>query len=230
MADPSRPKRRKPGPADRQRRKCKAKTTAGAPCRNYAITGATVCHAHGGRAPQTAKAAAKRAEEERLARAATRAARKAGLLEPGADEDPLRVMLLELGRAGAMARLYGEAVAELLFGEGRMYVYPDDDEEDGRPAILELGDRFLARLAVSDKAPVILSLYADERDRHARLGKLVVDAGLADRLVAAEEAVVAMLEEALDAAAADVGLDHAKQAQLRDRLGARLELIAGGAA
>ena len=38
---------------------CQAHTTAGVPCRNPAIRGATVCRSHGGSAPQV-KAAARR--------------------------------------------------------------------------------------------------------------------------------------------------------------------------
>ena len=39
---------------------CSARRTNGEACKNYAMAGATVCHAHGGRAPQVRAAAENR--------------------------------------------------------------------------------------------------------------------------------------------------------------------------
>lgn len=44
---------------------CHAKRTNGEPCANYAMMGATVCHAHGGRAPQVRGKAVERVTEAR---------------------------------------------------------------------------------------------------------------------------------------------------------------------
>jgi hypothetical protein len=45
---------------------CKAQTRTGEPCRNFAILGGRVCHAHGGRAPQVKRAAERRYTEAEL--------------------------------------------------------------------------------------------------------------------------------------------------------------------
>jgi hypothetical protein len=47
---------------------CSAKRTNGQPCRAYAITGGTVCAAHGGRAPQVQHAARRRIALDQISR------------------------------------------------------------------------------------------------------------------------------------------------------------------
>lgn len=57
----------------RWRRWCRARRGDGAPCRAYAITGGTVCVAHGGAAPRVRQAAAVRLAEESIQRSLDRA-------------------------------------------------------------------------------------------------------------------------------------------------------------
>lgn len=50
----------------RPARRCCARTTAGAPCKCYAMQGGRVCRVHGGAAPQVREAAKRRLLQRRL--------------------------------------------------------------------------------------------------------------------------------------------------------------------
>jgi hypothetical protein len=56
--------------------RCHARRTSGEACGNYAMHGGHVCHAHGGRAPQTRKAAAIRMTKAWVEREVSRLAER----------------------------------------------------------------------------------------------------------------------------------------------------------
>lgn len=72
--------------------RCTATNTNGEPCKRAAELGTPVCHYHGGKAPQTLKAADRREKEETAARAAA-------LLGVPVDTDPHRALIEELRRS-----------------------------------------------------------------------------------------------------------------------------------
>lgn len=90
----------------RQARKCTGRRTDGNPCGNYAVNGATVCAAHGGRAPQVKAKARENLAEERLERLLYRYQ-----AEPCAS--PLEALQRLAGRALALEQAIGEKVNEL---------------------------------------------------------------------------------------------------------------------
>lgn len=64
----------------RPRVRCHGHRSAdGQPCRNFAMRGTVVCHAHGGRAPQVRRAARFRLAEAATDALAARAARRHGI-------------------------------------------------------------------------------------------------------------------------------------------------------
>lgn len=72
--------------------RCHAHRTNGEPCGNYAMHGASVCHAHGGRAPAVRKAAQRRMVEATLSREVTRL-----LMSEQVRQEALRPWTRELG-------------------------------------------------------------------------------------------------------------------------------------
>ena len=86
--------------------RCSAKTRDGRPCRAHAIRGATVCGAHGGRAPQTREAA-----KRRLAAAAAR--KKLAELDVEPLGDPFEALEDLAAEAVALKGLLADRVAAL---------------------------------------------------------------------------------------------------------------------
>jgi len=87
-------------------RRCHARTSAGNPCRKYAILGATVCATHGGSAPQVRAKA-----QQRLLEAADPAAAMLVHLALNGDTEQVRLQAAKdiLDRAGLSAKQLVEA-------------------------------------------------------------------------------------------------------------------------
>ena len=170
--------------------KCSAHSSrTGKPCKQWAVRGATVCAAHGGRAPQVKAAAARRlalgeaiVELEQLGRP------------------------IEIEPADAMLEMVYEAAGNVAFYRRRVQ---DLDQLAGGPQ----GEDILAVLGgggkegreISSKAPpaivgrvdprnwraerhVLVGLYDEERERLMRWSKMCRDAGVDERRIKLAEA------------------------------------------
>ncbi len=97
----------KPGCPGHNPRKCpKHKTGTSEPCGRYPVKGATVCPAHGGKAPQVKAAAERRVVEENLRKAVGRLVAEPVL-------HPMKELQLLAGKAKAWMEVCEQHIAEL---------------------------------------------------------------------------------------------------------------------
>lgn len=125
---------RKPGTTAQGEERCRATSRAtGEQCRQYAMTGLTVCHFHGG-AQKTAKAKSARAKLEKRANREIRTQLKQGDVRKQAVRDPLE----------SLARLAGEiqVMKDVLADR----VERAESRANGR------SDRYIAELAAYERA------------------------------------------------------------------------------
>lgn len=134
--------------------KCSAHTSAGNPCKNNAIRGGTVCHKHGGSAPQVRAKAEQRVAKMKVGDA---------LRKMGVDHvDPMDGLLKEVTRSASLLNVYSSLVSEL------------ETQKDGIYGANHLNDF---------EPHVLVLMFNNERDRFAKLCKMAIDAGLEERTV-----------------------------------------------
>jgi hypothetical protein len=203
------------------------------PCANAPIKGGTVCHAHGGQAPQIRRAAAVRAEVESWGLGDTTA-------DPG--EILLRLVTQSAMRAERYAKLLEqayEAAERLKQVDADQPVIDAASESDED----ELPERQVARkdlervFQVGGVAALIGKTYgisttghifesgealrglakleADERDRCANFAAKAIAAGLAKRQVEIAEAQAKIVVRAIEAALDIAGVSDMQRTQAR---------------
>lgn len=158
-------------------RRCGAKSkSTGERCRRAAILGGTVCPMHGGRAPAVKAAAARRVARERLEG-------EVGVLleefELEAEQaHPVELLLDAVRRAAAMARLWGELVAQLRYPDGvNLKTWTPAVSDPERGALT--GPNHLGDGAVH----VTVKEYREALKLAGHLSKLALDAGVDERRV-----------------------------------------------
>lgn len=151
--------------------KCTGHNGAGQPCAKWAIKGGTVCHKHGGRAPQVKAKAAVRAE----------------LMTWGLDSplvDPGETLLKLVSQAATRAQRYAAELEDM--------VAEHDNLRDVlvREAYGEFGP-------VGEYVRGLVVLEAQERERCANWATKAIAAGLAERQVRLAERQGALIADTL---------------------------------
>ncbi|WP_031171799.1 hypothetical protein [Streptosporangium roseum] len=124
----------------RQARRCSATRSRGrGPCNNYAMNGADVCHAHGGRAPQTRRRAA-----ERLAEQKARTAMSSYSPDPAPVDNPIAELLQLAGEIKTFKDYLAGRVAEMRADDWRR---TDDKGTEQLRAEVTLYERAMDRTA-----------------------------------------------------------------------------------
>lgn len=197
-------------PRNPDKRRCSARKTNGDPCGHWAIRGGTVCAHHGGRAPQVRAAATANARR-------TDALRRAGRMVArlGVDMDPAEHLLDSLHIAAQHVAVWGlmvdslDAASEDQASErgelrGELSYRIVVDESGGGGLSVSASDRLLAfnSHGLASLHPYVLAL---ERavDRHARIAKLCLDAGIAEAQMRLREREAQMIADLLRAVFSD---------------------------
>jgi hypothetical protein len=215
---------------DESRRCTGTSTRSGERCKKAALKGATVCATHGGSAPQV-KAAAKRRELERKANAeAQRMVAKAGV-----EQDPIEHLLDSLYLATALVQVWGEMVADIDakaeeesegergFLRGELGYEEIESDKGFTDVVVMPKDRLMAvnSRGESQVHPYV-QRYEAAIERRAKLAKLCLDAGVAERQVQITETQVAVAHEAFEAGLAAANMTDAQKQEARRAYANRL--------
>lgn len=145
-------------------------------CQRDPVKGASVCHMHGGAAPQVQQAAARRQAVDMIQEKGAEIDRQYGV-----GLHPVQHLLHELYVAAGNAAVLGEEVTQWE---------PSGDE--GKPQ------------HVSETS--LWRAYSEERDRHARLADVAIRAGIAERQVQLAERQAEEVAAVIRAILTDLGV------------------------
>lgn len=207
---------------------CVGHSRSGNPCRQFPINGGTVCRMHGGGSPAT-----KRKAKERLAAAKLESSFKRGPIAKLLAEcdipnqNPLDGLLEVIRHTGAMMRLLAGWVGELDKDVTRVEVTARD-EETGEPIQVQTPTSFIGWDHLGDQAAnILVTMYGQWADRHARACKLALDAGIDERLVRNAEATSERMFRAFDEALQAAQLDAVQAGNFRAAFAESLRRHAG---
>lgn len=156
-------------PEAQEKRRCTAHSSrTGEPCRAWAVEGGTVCVTHGGRQQRAAIARRQNAEGIR-----------AYLGDPDI-VDPFDALLGEVHESAGNVGFYRSLIRELG-------IHPEALGENEEP-LIETGLAVKKGIYGPDingyESPhVLVKMYNDERDRLAKVSKMAIDCGIAERQV-----------------------------------------------
>lgn len=183
-------------------------------CRQFPARGATVCRYHGGAAPQVVAAAAIRERDEAMDRVLRLAVSQ---VDPAhAAKSPDEQLLEEVGRASMMVQWLADRVAELdvpdLTDTGAFADLVGVDPDTGEPVERRISNQLFGPDHQGNAAPHLYwAMLNQERDRHAKLCKLAIDAGISERLVRLAEAQGQQIVQVIVATIDGIGLTSAQR-------------------
>lgn len=204
--------------------RCSGHNSNGAPCGAWAVRGTAVCVAHGGAAPQVKKAAARRlaiAEAKRMVALA------------GVDMDPLEHLLDSLHRAYQLVLVWSTMVADLddasademhdIRGSLNYTAAPFDSPNELH---VTTNERLLG-FNYKGEAQLHPFVTAHERalDRHAKIAKQCLDAGIDERRMRMTEAQVDLAQRAFEGMLEEMGLTHVQRQEARQAYARHLRLV-----
>lgn len=187
---------------------CTAHKGNGDPCSKFPIHGGRVCDTHGGRAPQVQQVARENLERREIEMRLASALVSIGT-PPRPDEHPVDGLLHQITLARQAVDFYAYAIAELNLPD------PNDTgpfaevlgvDDDGDPILRQPHSMIYGRTHTGDLGVhPLVKLWNDERERHARICKMAIDAGISERLVRMAEntgmqiaVVIAAVIDAMD--------------------------------
>lgn len=192
-----------------------------------------MCRMHGGGAPQVKAAAQKRAAEAEALATAQRMVARAGV-----DQDPIEHLLDSLHLAKQLVRVWGTMVAAIddaaeretdergvLRGELHYTEVTDPDDHDELSVVAS--DRMMAlnRHGEAQVHPYVQE-YQKALERWAKLAKMCIDAGIAERQIRMVEQQVEMAHKVFEATLEDMKLEPAKRQEARRAYARHLRLVA----
>jgi hypothetical protein len=212
--------------------RCKATSkSTGERCKRAASKGALVCVKHGAGAPQVKAAAQRRELERKAVEQAQRMVAKAGV-----DQGPIEHLLESLHHAAQLQQVWGTMVSELDDAaeeenkdsrtRGELGYEEETDEKSPYELIVVSKDRLLAldRHGQAGVHPFVAK-YEEALERRAKLAKLCLDAGVAERQVQITETQVAVAHEAFEAGLASLKLTDAQKQEARRAYANRLRRV-----
>lgn len=194
--------------------RCTAKSkTSQLQCKRHSVPGLDKCRIHCGLSPTVA------AEKGQKNLTVIRIGELLTEIHPDEEfDDPLTGLQVEIMRSAVAVDVLGRMVSELdeLVAPSRKVVAKGHGEDAERT--ITAGD---------PKVHVLVELWNDERERHARFCKLAIDAGLEERFVKVQERQAAMLVAVISAALDDpeLGLDTEQRQKARKVFGTHLRAL-----
>lgn len=202
-------------------------------CNNYPIRGGTVCRqTHGGNAPQVRAAAAERLREEAVAEIVRLVVKDVDPKHMGRTPD--EQLLEEVARSAQMVEWLAERVADLdvpdLRDTGAFQGLVGVDPDTGEPIEQQNRNLLFGPDHTGDAAPHLYwAMLNAERDRHVKMAKMAIDAGISERMVRLAESqgreIVRVIVESIDAVP---GLTAEQKAAAKRTAALRLRALGAG--